>query len=177
MSLRRTGARFCTPHCRVAAHRANRLPAELTSQDRWVRWRPVRRKGRVTKMPVMLNGRAASSTDPATWSTYAAARLSKVGAGLGYVLGEGVGCIDLDHVIVGDELLPEAAALIASWPATYTEVSPSGDGLHLWFLMDEAPGTVRSVDGVGVETYTTGRYITVTGNRWPGSSPRLTRLE
>lgn len=172
--------RFCTDRCRVASHRLSKssgLPAELTSQARWVRWKPVRRKGRVTKMPVTVTGRAASSTDPATWSPYGVARKSTVGVGLGFVLGDGIGCIDLDHVLDGTgNLASEAAALIAQWPATYTEVSPSGDGLHLWFLMGEAPGTVRKVDGVSVETYSTGRYITVTGQRWGDCPSALASL-
>lgn len=166
--------KFCTEACRKRHERASRLPVELTSMPRWVRWKPVRRKDRVSKMPITTAGRAASSTDPATWAPYAAARASTAGAGLGFVLGDGIGCIDLDHVLDGaGRLDPAAAALIASWPATFTEVSPSGDGLHLWFRMSEAPGTVRTVDGVSVETYSTGRYITVTGRRWPGTPTRL----
>lgn len=174
--LARSDARFCSTRCRVAFHRAGRLPAELSEHPRWVRWRPVRRLDRVTKMPVTVSGRPASSTASSTWSTYAAARASKAGVGLGYVLGDGIGCIDLDHVISDGQLDPAAAALIASWPATYTEVSPSGDGLHLWFLMDEAPGKVRTVNGVSVETYSRGRYMTVTGRRWPGTPFGLARF-
>ena len=166
--------RYCTTACKQAAYRARTLPPELTSRARWVRWKPVRRKDRVTKMPVTVAGRSASSTDVATWSTYVVARKSTAGVGLGFVLGDGIGCIDLDHVLdKAGNLDPVAAALIAEWPATYTEVSPSGDGLHLWFLMDEAPGTVRKVDGVSVETCSAGRYITVTGKRWPGTPASL----
>lgn len=169
--------KFCSAACKQAAYRARTLPPELTSQPRWVRWKPVRRKDRVTKMPVTVTGRAASSTDSATWSTYVAARKSTAGVGLGFVLGDGIGCIDLDHVLdTTGRLNPAAAEFVKSLPATYTEVSPSGDGLHLWFRMPERPGTVRTVDGVSVETYSTGRYITVTGKRWPGTPDRLADL-
>lgn len=162
--------RFCSTRCRVAAHRAKRLPVELTERDRWVRWEPVQRKDRVTKMPVTLRGRPASSTNPTTWATHAEAKASKVGVGLGFVLGDGIGCIDLDHVLdSAGRLDPAAAAFVKSLPATYTEVSPSGNGLHLWFLMAEVPGTVRMVGGVSVETYSRGRYMTVTARSWPGA--------
>lgn len=166
--------KFCSSACRQAAYRARTLPTELTGRDRWVRWKPVRRKDRVTKMPVAAwNGRAASSTDPATWTTYDAARKSAHGVGLGFVLGDGVGCIDLDHVLDAKGRPNRVAAeFVASLPATYTEVSPSGDGLHLWFLMPEGPGSVRTVDGVSVETYSAGRYITVTGKRF-GDCPSV----
>lgn len=94
-----------------------------------------------------------------------------MGDGVGFVLGDGIGCVDLDHVIDEAGRLDErAAALVASWPRTYTEVSPSGRGLHLFFRMGEAPGTVRSVGGVSVETYSVGRYMTVTGVPWRGSA-------
>lgn len=158
--------KFCSEACRKRHDRAHRLPVELASRDRWVR--------HVAKRPVTPAGRPASSTNAATWSSLSTARASKIGDGLGFVLGDGIGCIDLDHVIdAGGNLAPAAARFIAQLPATYTEISPSGHGLHLWFLMDEAPGTVRHVGGVSVETYSTGRYITVTGNRWPGTPTGL----
>jgi len=53
----------------------------------------------VHKRPVTVDGRPASSTDSTTWTTYEAARASTIDDGLGFVLGDGVGGIDLDHVI------------------------------------------------------------------------------
>ena len=168
--------RFCSDACRKRAARDRRLPVELTSRDRWVRWRLVERGGRLTKVPAQTTGRAASSTDPGTWTTYERAAASAVGDGLGLVLGGGVGCIDLDHVLDSrGRLLAAARRFVGSLPSTYCEVSPSGDGLHLWYLMGEAPGTVRTVDGVSVETYSVGRYMTVTGRRW-GTAGALARL-
>lgn len=149
---------------------------ELTGRDRWVRWRTVERGGRPTKLPVQTTGRAASSTDAGTWTTYDRATASTVGDGLGFVLGDGIGCVDLDHVLDSRGRLSAAARrVVDSLPATYAEVSPSGDGLHLWFLMPPAPGTVRTVDGVSVETYSVGRYLTVTGKRW-GTVGKLARI-
>lgn len=162
--------KFCSEACRKRHGRANRLPVELTSRDRWVR--------HVKKRPITPAGRPASSTNGATWSSHAAAKRSRVGHGLGFVLGDGVGCVDLDHVIDDrGRLAPAAEAFVRSLPTTYTEISPSGHGLHLWFLMDEAPGSVRHVGGVSVETYSTGRYITVTGDRWPGTPLSLARSD
>ena len=168
--------RFCSDACRMRAARSRRLPDELTGRARWVRWRLVERGGRLTKLPVQTTGRAASSTDPRTWTSFERASASTAGDGLGFVLGDGVGCIDLDHVLDGRGRASAAARrVIGSLPVTYAEVSPSGDGLHLWFLMAEAPGTVRTVDGVSVETYSVGRYMTVTGRRW-GTAAALARL-
>src|SRR5690606_1666864 len=83
--------RYCSARCRVAAHRARWIPVELTSRARW-----VRHEG---KRPITPAGRAASSTDPRTWSTYREAARSKAGDGLGFVLGAGIGCLDLDNCL------------------------------------------------------------------------------
>src|SRR5690606_1418508 len=81
--------RYCSTRCRVAAHRARRrLPRELTERARWVR--------HDRKVPITPDGRPASATDPRTWSTYSEATRSKVGDGLGFVLGGGIACLDID---------------------------------------------------------------------------------
>ena len=162
LKLLRAGARFCSTKHRVYASRAGKLPAEMTSRPRWIRRAP-------NKRPLTVAGRQASSTNTATWSTYAAAKASKAGAGLGYVLGDGVGCIDLDHCLDGGRLESWAADILAATPATYVEVSQSGTGLHIFGHLPEGPGRLIR-DGRAVEYYSTGRYIAVTGNRW-GSAP------
>jgi len=111
------------------------------------------------KRPVTTAGAPASSTDPATWATYTAAKRSKVGDGLGYVLGDGIGCLDLDHCLVDGKPNELAREVLARLPGAYVEISPSGDGLHVWGTAPEQPGRVRD----GVEAYSVGRYITVTG--------------
>jgi len=50
-------------------------------------------------------------------------------------------------------------------PTTYVEVSPSGDGLHVWGFATVDKGRRSG----GVEVYGSGRYITITGKRWRGS--------
>lgn len=161
MVSRRADAKYCSGAHRVAAHRALKatggLPLEMTRRNRWVRYAP-------NKTPLKINGRHASSTDPNTWSSYLEALNSRAGIGLGFVLGDGIGCIDLDHCLVNGQPVDAARALLADYPNNYTEISPSGDGLHIWGLADEAPGTKRVENGISVERYSTGRYITITGN-------------
>lgn len=83
-------------------------------------------------------------------------------------------CVDVDHCFEAGRLSPAVAELVASLPATWTEVSPSGTGLHLWFRADVLPRSgVHELRGVRVEVYADQRYITVTGRRWPGSASRL----
>ena len=159
---------YCSDACRMRELRSRELPREITSRDRWVRWALVPRRGRLTKVPLTLAGRNASSTNDATWSPYAEARASKVGQGVGFVRGGGIGCIDLDGCLDEKGRPSEfAQKVLAACPATFIEVSQSGRGLHIFGLLPEAPGRARE----GVEVYSAGRFIAMTGLRW-GSSPR-----
>jgi len=169
---RRAGARFCSDKCRVYANRAAKkgpkLPVEMTSQARFVRYTS-------RKVPRTVEGSSASSTDARTWSTYDAAADSRVGEGVGFVLGGGIGCIDLDHCLVDGELAPWAADIVAANPGTYVEVSRSGEGLHLFGLLAEGPGRLVR-DGRSIEVYSTGRYIALTGHTYRNAPARLEPL-
>lgn len=113
------------------------------------------------KRPITVDGRPASSTDPRTWSTYREAARATVGDGLGFVLGDGIACLDLDNCL-DERGRPDARAraILDRVPDAYVEISPSGRGLHIWGVAPEQPGRRR----IAYEAYSTGRYITVTGN-------------
>lgn len=175
-------AKYCSNSCRQRAYRARRreeraavaaaeaitreaaeVPAELRARARWVRW-TITRDGRKLPLQARVN-RAASSTDARTWTTYEDARDSKVGRGLGFVLGEGIGCIDLDDCIDSEGALsPLAERVLRANPAAWIERSQSGRGLHVWGLMDEGPGR-RTAD---IEVYSRGRYIALGETFRPG---------
>lgn len=161
--------RFCNQVCRQRAHRARAnapiAPSEMTSLRRWVQWRPVRRGGRWTKLPTTVAGAPASSTNPATWTSFEEA-VSDPKRRIGFVLGDGIGCIDLDHCLIDGHLTEGAAEILSMLPATWVEVSPSGDGLHIWGRFSKEGRSVGSFMGQPVEIYTRGRYITVTGQRF-----------
>ncbi|WP_043468999.1 bifunctional DNA primase/polymerase [Kitasatospora sp. MBT66] len=164
--MARAHAHTCSPRCRKAlsrmkARQTPAIPAELTTRDRWVRYS-------ARKVPLTTAGTPASSTDPGTWTSYSTAARSTAGAGLGFVLaGDGIVCIDLDHCLAADGTLETwAADIVAQSGATYTEVSPSGAGLHIWGRADVRHGRrIRRPGGLAVEVYGTGRYITMTGRR------------
>lgn len=173
-TFRQSTARFCGTRCRVAAHRerhkkaqVSHFPQEMLDRRRWVNHDE-------NKRPICpLTGGMASSTDPMTWGTYQQARQRS--SRIGFVLGEGIGCIDLDHAINEDGTLTEGAAtIVAHYPGSYIEVSPSGRGLHIWGLAHEQRGFRREWHGQAVEFYSQGRYITVTGQIYqPGSLQTL----
>lgn len=155
----------------MASHRAakaNPIPAELRTRDRWVRHS-------ATKVPLTTAGKAASSTNPRTWTTYAEASSSSAGVGLGFVLdGDGVVCIDLDHCF-DDEgaLLPWAQGIVDEAGPTFVEVSPSGQGLHIWGLADVRQGRKLRRGDLAAEVYGNGRFLTVTGRRFRGAPSAL----
>ncbi len=78
------------------------------------------------------------------------------------MLGDGLGCYDLDHVT--DEQAHRFMAEIAE-PVIFAERSVSGNGVHVFIEAPEAPGWKRVVDGVSVERYTKARFIRTTLNR------------
>ncbi|MDX1748517.1 MAG: hypothetical protein R3324_21500, partial [Halobacteriales archaeon] len=96
--------------------------------------------------------------------------------GLGFFLREQdpFTVIDLDGVI-GEDGIEEWAAGVVERADSYTEVSPSGTGLHIW-LRGAMPEGVQHNNGEGFEMYDRGRYMTVTGRVWPrGSKARPVR--
>lgn len=166
LKLLRKGAKYCSQACKIRAYRRKKrqeqaIPEVMQSRDRWMRWKLVERNGRQTKVPLRLNGRYGSSTNPDAWCSYRDARNSEIGNGFGFALGDGIGCIDLDDCFVDGELAGWAKdQLDAVDDPLFIEVSQSGNGLHIFCWMDEKPGRVAD----GVETYSTGRFIAMTGN-------------
>lgn len=153
------------------------VPAELRREPRWVCWRREERNGRATKLPVDAHtGRMAKSTDPATWATFeeAVAAVARWRCdGVGFVFGpdRAFTGLDLDHVI-SDGALDPAYRWVVEEAGTYTEVSPSGDGLHLIFRGAKPDWAQRSRKGQPggrvVEMYDHDRYFTVTGDVFEG---------
>lgn len=153
--LKRSHARFCSTKCRVASHRANAIPAEMRETDRWVNHDEAKRP----LDPETL--KSASVTTPHTWGSYESARANQ--KPIGYVLGRGIGCIDLDNCIKPDgTLTPAAQEIVDYYPENWIEISPSGTGLHIWGTAIEQKGFKRTWRGQTVEFYSRARYITIT---------------
>jgi len=117
-------------------------------------------------------GRNASSTGPSTWAPFAeavAACKARGLSGIGLVVttDDNLVGIDLDGCIGEDGVLADWAAEIVRRLNSYTEVSPSRRGLRL-FVRGEWPDDRRNRRD-SIEVYGTGRYLTVTGNVWPGA--------
>lgn len=165
---KRAGAKWCSKSCRNMASRSRpRFPAEMTSVDRWVHYKLAPRKnGKLAKVPIQLDGRNASSTDSATWTSFKAAQASSVGDGLGWVLGNGIGCLDLDECFDGAGRLSDFAQSVLDQhraEAILVEKSQSGRGLHIFLPMSQGAGSRR--EGIEIYPPDSGRFIAVTGDR------------
>ncbi|MFE9792602.1 DNA primase [Streptomyces goshikiensis] len=176
--MARAHARTCSPRCRkalsrAAAKAARSLPVELTTCARWVR-------RAADKRPLTTTGKAASSTSAATWSTHKEAVESVAGVGTGFVLSDvdDIVCVDIDHCLAPDgTLAPWAADIVSRAGATYIEVSPSGDGLHVFGYADVQRGRrIRRFGGYAVELYSDGRYIAMTGIRYRNAPSSLLNI-
>lgn len=142
----------------------NPLIEKYGNEKRWVNWRPLKVKGRITKIPYSTNGRKASSTDDATWSTYDRVKEKSENIGISFSPDKKLLGIDIDHCLKDNKIEHDQKEIIAQLileADTYTEISPSGEGLHL-FLDLTAPLELNSNKHAPYEAYTEGRYFTVT---------------
>lgn len=150
------------------------IPGELVERRQWVTWKYVNG----TKVPFSAStGKPASSTDPATWSTFeescrAAERRHHAGVGFVFSPEDPFTGIDLDDCIdEAGQLSPAAAAIVATMQ-TYTEVSPSGTGVKMWVIGD-IPSSAKTK---GIEIYSWSRFFTLTGQQLPGTPSSIRRV-
>lgn len=150
------------------------LPLELRALHQWLVWRyEDADSGKPTKVPYNpRTGWPASVTDPQSWCPFEAAVAAVAGggyAGIGFVFTDRdpYAGIDLDtphDPETGESMLsPEDGArqqLIFQKMDSYSELSPSGRGLHIIVKAQVPHGRKRQA----VEVYSSGRFFTMTGN-------------
>jgi hypothetical protein len=161
------------------------IPSFLKEGRKHVVWRYELRqdnKGqwKCTKPPFRPDGRNASSTDPATWVTFAEALAAYQAGGW-----DGIGRVLVhEEDLVGadcDKCLDPKTGAVEEWAAaiiktlnTYTEVSPGGHGFRI-FLKGKLPPHGRKKDKFECYNGTTlkgepgGRYVTLTGQHSQGT--------
>ena len=149
------------------------FPAELKALPNFVVWNYELRNGKPTKVPTNPdNFRRADCTDTRTWSTYENALA-------GSTLSEGIGCVITSPYVAVDldkcrdpktrETEPWARQILDELNS-YSEISPSGRGFHIW-VRSSLPNGRRRVGRV--EMYDKARYFTVTGNQVADTSPNI----
>ncbi len=139
------------------------IPEELRVRPQWVVWKAVGEKP--DKVPYSARtGRKASSTDLMTWSTFEeAVEAYECGqyGGLGFVFcsGDPYTGVDLDSCVDEDSQIAGWALEIARYFESYTELSATGNGLHV-IVRGDVPNRRKG----DIEVYSSKRFFTVTGH-------------
>jgi putative DNA primase/helicase len=154
------------------------IPQALKERPAWVCWRYEQRRGKRTKVPYVAQPgppQKAKSDTPTTWRTYAeAVRQASRFDGVGIMLAEGLAGADLDNSLDEEGAIKPWAEEIVNELSSYTEISPSGRGLKVFFLGEVPPGGNRRKIADGeLELYSAKRFFTVTGRHFPGSHPNI----
>ena len=144
-------------------------------------------KERITKVPYNpRNGFHASVTQPATFADLETAlgAMNRDGYnGVGLRVSGQVGCVDIDDSVSDEGRLSALAeSALRMLPEAFAELSPSGHGLHLYFLVPEDFRFDRDDYYInnrknGTEIYLpdqTRRFMTVTGRMIREGSLRIT---
>lgn len=152
------------------------IPVSLRQHPQWVCWRYETRNGKRTKVPYSpITGGRASTNNPGTWGAYEDAAVTlEMGFGddedsllrfngIGFVFSKNdtLCGIDLDGCVKDGVIDTAAQELIDSF-GSYTELSPSGNGVHI-ICRGKLPGKGRKDISRGIEIYDQGRYFTITG--------------
>jgi len=144
------------------------IPNELKEYPHWVCWAVEQRAGKETKVPYSPHGGKAKADDPSTWGTFEQAKTyleqHENLAGIGYVFSaDDPFCgIDLDKCRDAESGIIETdAQKIIEDFGSYTEISPSGRGVHI-IISGKKEGNKCRKDKI--EIYDSERYFTVTGN-------------
>lgn len=156
------------------------VPLELQQLPQWIVWRnEAAESGRVTKVPYSpMTGLFAKVDDPAGWAPWSMANAaygSGQFSGLGFMISayDPYTFIDLDDPYGVDDkgqpkftgqrlndVLGLQAEVYKRFSHSYSEISPSGRGLHI-IVRGRVPTGKRRL---GVEVYSQERYMTVTGD-------------
>ena len=139
----------------------------------WLCWRSEERDGRPTKIPYdPLSGERASSTDPKTWAAYGEAITAYRahgydGIGFAFTASDDLCGVDLDGCLDPEtgEIEGWAREIIEELDS-YTEVSPSGTGVHVLVRGTLPAGRNRMGR---FEAYDRARYFTLTGRHLAGT--------
>lgn len=151
------------------------IPDELKDLSQWLRWRWVwdPKAERWTKLPIhATRDTHAATNDPTTWGRFEDAfgylDTHRVhGVGFVFTDGDPYCGIDIDGCRNPDTgEIDERATRIVRTFRSWTEVSPTGGGLHIVVkaVLPGGAGHNRN----GLEIYFRGRYFTMTGHVFGG---------
>jgi hypothetical protein len=188
-------------HAPVLSEAANPLrnlsiPVELRAGTRWLAWssvvgegipvklpngewtKPLKKRAKPHKLPINpRTGGLAATTRATNWSSFEDALAAEKKwslSGIGFVFDAADSRTGIDL----DDCRDPQTGIIADWAweiiralDSYSEVSPSGTGVHIIIRgrLPDGKGRRKALAGGGIEMYSQGRYFTFTGNRVEGT--------
>jgi putative DNA primase/helicase len=155
------------------------MPQAMKALGQWLLWRFEEYAGdkKPRKVPYYVNGRKrqgkqGDEADRAALASFddALAALASGrwdGVGFAFLPGDGLVGIDIDGAIDPDtgEVTQRCADIIAA-SGSYTELSPSGKGVHIIALGETAS---FKDNRIGVEVFCGRQFFTCTGRVWTGA--------
>lgn len=169
------------------------IPDELKKCNQWILWRFEKgANGRMTKVPYSPAGHKTGSQE-AQWNIEDLYKHVKDGnfSGLGFSFKETDRYIGIDYDSEKDsegnvikpvlnenkEIIdPEIAAEVAAINS-YTEISPSGNGIHIICKGDKLPAWKAGTNKPIGELYFSGRFFTVTGEPYKDSPIEVNEID
>ncbi len=142
-------------------------PSRLRSANRWIVWRFVQKPGKPKpdKVPYSVKGYQVDRHDSSEWLTFDEALAARGRFdGIGFVLGDGFVGYDHDDCVVNGVIVPDVGNIVHDLKS-YTEFSPSGNGVHV-IVCGSLPPTGRRTNGH--ELYDD-QFFTFTGNHVAGT--------
>lgn len=149
----------------------NNVPLELRQRFQWIVWAYEERNGKKTKVPYLERGMKAQSNS-GSWKTFEGACIIAQDQGfdgIGFMFSKEddyIG-IDIDHCIDENGVMSPFAQEIVDSLDSWTEISPSGTGIHIVIkgsLPDKIQGSGRKNVKTGLEIYRHSRFFTVSSN-------------
>jgi primase-polymerase (primpol)-like protein len=141
----------------------------MKTLKQWINWKLEPKPGEIklAKIPFCYRSeRRIDAHDPTNWLTYDEARALDGKIGIVLTKNTPYFCVDLDHALKKGVWSEHSKKTVAWFPGAYTEISFSGDGLHIFGRCNgEIPAHKKRVKfgDDDTELYTAGRFIAFTG--------------
>ncbi len=172
----------------LATRLREHLPAQMRTLVQWLLWRSEadpKRADKPRKVPYYANGSRRRGTQGDAHDRArlvdleaALARLMQGGfdgIGFAFLPGDGLIGIDIDGAIdaTTGEVSARCQAIIDAC-ASYTELSPSGRGVHIIVA-----GTTQTFkdNRIGLEVFCERQFFTCTGRPWPGAPSSVASID
>lgn len=157
------------------------IPKFMQEHGRFCLWKLVMKPGKTKpdKIPNRINEKRAAATNPQPYSTSEETvdAFAKGGyAGIGIGCFEPIRLVDVDECIVNGKLDARGQDIVDTLDS-YTELSPSGNGIHIFILADgfayDSEHYYINNRNTHMEVYApdvTGKFLTLTGEAIHGAA-------